>query len=147
MGPRVVALLGALVLLGGCGGDDEAAAPTTAAAPVVSAEAQVRATFRSAAAAAASGNGTVFCSKVAPEGKAKLTARTSLSCVNSIQLLATQLTPADRVAITGAKITGVTVTGDSAVVTYDAPAKLAKLGFTGTTKLTNASGQWLVLGI
>lgn len=107
----------------------------------------MRATWRSAAAAAAGGEGTAFCARVAPAGKAKLTAATQLPCEDSIRLLASQLTPADREAIRTAKITRVTITGDSAVVRYVTTPALAKLGFSGRTSLTKTGDRWLLLGI
>ena len=107
----------------------------------------MRATWRAAAAAAASGNGTAFCAQVAPAGKAKLQAQTSLPCEDSVRLLASQLTPADRAAVVGAVVTRVTVTGDTAVIRYETTPKLARFGFTGRTELTRSGDRWLLLGI
>jgi hypothetical protein len=139
-------MLGAFALLAGCGGNDKPATTTTA--PTPSPEAVVQSTWRAAASAAAAGNSTAFCAKVAPAGKAKLTAQTSLSCEDTVRLLSSQLTPADRAAVTGAKVTSVTVNGDTAVVRYESTPKLARFGFTGHTTLTKApGGGWLLLGI
>ena len=137
-------LLTAAGLVAGCGGGgDTAATTTTAPAP----EAQVLAGWRAAASDAAAGNGTAFCARVAPAGKAKITAQTSLSCEDTVRLLASQLTPADRAAVRGAKVTGVTVTGDTAVVRYESNPRLARYGFTGRTQLTRSGNRWLLLGI
>ena len=134
----------AVLLLGGCGGGDGPPA-TTPAKP--SPQAQVLATWRAAASDAASGNGTAFCARVAPAGKAKLTAQTSLPCEDTVRLLASQLTPADRATVTGAKVTSVTVTGNAAVVRSENTPRLARYGFTGRTDLTKSGDQWLLLGI
>ena len=64
-----------------------------------------------------------------------------------MRLLGSQLTPADRAAVTGATVTGVTVTGDTAVVRYETTPKLARFGFTGRTELTRSLSGWLLLGI
>ncbi len=141
---QVLLLTAAAALLGGCGGGNDTPA-TTKAAP--SPEAQVLGTWKIAAGDAAQGNGTAFCAKVAPAGKAKLTAQTSLSCEDSVRLLASQLTPADRAAVTGAKVTSVTVTGNTAVVRYETNPRLARYGFTGRTALTKSGDRWLLLGI
>jgi hypothetical protein len=133
------------VLLAGCGGGDDTSATTTKVAPAP--EAQVLATWRIAASDAAHGSGTAFCAMVAPAGKAKLTAQTSLPCEDTVRLLASQLTPEDRAAVTSAKVTGVTVTGNTAVVRYESNPKLARYGFTGRTELTKSGDRWLLLGI
>ena len=133
--------LACLALLPGCGGDDEATPP----APTP--EQQVRTVWRGAANAAASGDGTAFCAAVAPAGKVKLTARTQLRCEDTITLLSSRLSPADRQAILSAQVTAVTVTGDRAIVRYETTPTLAELGFTGRTSLTKSGGQWLLLGI
>ncbi len=142
---RSVVLVGACALLAGCGSDDKAA--STAAAPAQSPEQQVESTWRTAAINASKGNGTAFCAKVAPEGKAKLTQQTSLPCEDAVRLLAGQLTPADRAAVDSAKVTSVTVTGDTAVIRYETTPKLARYGFTGQTSLKKSGNGWLLLGI
>lgn len=136
-------LIASTAVLPGCGGDDGAA--TTQPAP--SPEQQVLATWRAAASEAADGNGTAFCAKVAPAGKAKLTARTSLPCEDTVRLLGSQLTPAERAAVRGAKVTSVTVDRNGAVVHYESTPRLARYGFTGRTELTRSDGRWLLLGI
>jgi hypothetical protein len=138
-------LIAAGALLAGCGGGDGDKATTTTAPP--SPEAQVLATWRAAARDAANGNGTAFCARVAPAGKAKLTARTNLPCEDTVRLLASQLTPADRATVSSAKIKSVTVTGTTAVVRYQSSPGLARYGFTGRTELTRSGEQWLLLGI
>ena len=137
---RLAAPLACLALLPGCGGDDPPTPPPTA-------EQQVRSVWRDAANAAAGGDGTAFCAKVAPAGKARLTAQTQLPCEDTIRLLASRLTEADRRAVRGARITAVTVTGGTALVRYATTPTLAKLGFTGRTELTKSGDQWLLLGI
>jgi len=137
-------LTAAVAVLAGCGGGKDAPATTTRAP---SPEAQVLATWRTAASEAAHGSGTAFCAQVAPAGKAKIQAQTSLPCEETVQLLASQLTPADRAAVTAAKVTGVTVSGNSAVVRYESNPKLARYGFTGRTELTKSGDRWLLLGI
>lgn len=137
-----IALTAACVLVAaGCGGDEQPAAPPP------SPEQQVREAWRGAARAAADGDGAGFCDRVAPAGKDKLLARTMLPCEDTIRLLASRLTEADRQAVLGAQITAVTVTGDRALVRYETTPTLSKLGFTGRTSLTKAGGQWLLLGI
>jgi len=140
----VLLLTAALVGLAGCGGGGDTPATTTTRP---SPEAQVLATWRAGASDAANGNGTAFCARVAPAGKAKLTAQTSLPCEDTVRLLASQLTPADRAAVTGAKVTSVTVTGNTAVVRYESNPRLARYGFTGRTELTKSGDRWLLLGI
>lgn len=142
-GPAVL-VAAAAALVAGCGGGDDAPATTTA---TPTPQAQVLATWRAAASDAASGNGTAFCARVAPAGKAKLTAQTSLPCEDTVRLLASQLSPADRATVTGAKVTGVTVTGPTAVVRYESNPRLARYGFTGRTELTKSGNRWLLLGI
>ena len=141
---KVLLLTAAAALLGGCGGGNDTPA-TTKAAPAP--EAVVLSTWRAAASDASQGNGTAFCARVAPAGKAKLTAQTSLPCEDTVRLLASQLTPADRAAVTGAKVTSVTVTGNTAVVRYESNPRLARYGFTGRTELTKSGDRWLLLGI
>ena len=138
-------MIAGVALLAGCGGGGDTPATTTKAAPPP--EAQVLGTWKIAASDAAQGNGTAFCAKVAPAGKAKLTAQTSLPCEDTVRLLASQLTPADRAAVTGAKVTSVTVTGNTAVVRYESSPRLARYGFTGRTELTKSGDRWLLLGI
>jgi membrane-bound lytic murein transglycosylase len=142
---RALLLTCVVALVAGCGGGDDTPATTTKATPAP--EAQVLATWRAAASAAAHGSGTAFCAQVAPAGKAKLTEQTSLPCEATVQLLASQLTPADRAAVTGAKVTSVTVTGTTAVVRYESNKRLARYGFTGRTELTKSGDRWLLLGI
>jgi len=142
---RALPLIAAAALIAGCGGGGDSATTTAKAAP--SPEAQVLATWRVAASEAARGSGTAFCAQVAPAGKAKIQAQTSLPCEETVQLLASQLTPADRAAVTAAKVTGVTVSGNSAVVRYESNPKLARYGFTGRTELTKSGDRWLLLGI
>lgn len=136
-----VALLVSVLALQACGGGDEPAAPPPTP------EQQVRTTWRSAAKAAADGDGAAFCAAVAPAGRAKLAAQTQLPCEDTIRLLSSRLTDADRAAVLGARITAVTVTGDRAVVRYETTPTLSKLGFTGRTSLTKSGAQWLLLGI
>lgn len=142
-GGALLLAAGAALLVGCGGGGDE----TTTAAPKPSPEAQVLATWRAAASDAVAGNGTAFCARVAPAGKAKLTAQTSLPCEDTVRLLASQLTPAERASVTGAKVTSVTVTGNTAVVRYENSPRLARYGFTGRTQLTRSGDRWLLLGI
>lgn len=140
---RVLPLSVALTLLAGCGGGSDKPAKTTTPSP----QAQALATWRAAARDAASGNGTAFCARVAPAGKAKLTAQTQLPCEDTVRLLASQLTPTDRARVTGAKVTSVTVTGDTAVIRYESTPRLVRYGFTGRTELTKSGDRWLLLGI
>ena len=139
--PTAVALLAAAATLVACGGSD-----TKPPAPKPTPEQQVTATWRAAATAAAAGNGAGFCPRVSPAGQAKLAAATQLPCEDAVRLLGSRLTPADRAAITGAQITGVTVTGDTAVVRYTSVPALARLGFTGRTTLERVGGVWLLRG-
>ena len=136
-----VGALAGCLLVSGCGGDDEPAAPPP------SPEQQVREVWRVAADAAAAGDGAAFCDRVAPAGKDKLLAQTQLPCEDTIRLLSSRLTDADRRAVRGATITAVTVTGDRALVRYTTTPTLVELGFTGRTSLTKSGGQWLLLDI
>jgi len=138
-------VIGAVALLAGCGGGDGTPATTTKVAPAP--EAVVLSTWKTAASDAAHGSGTAFCAMVAPAGKAKLTAQTSLPCEDTVRLLASQLTPEDRAAVTGAKVTSVTVTGNTAVVRYETNPRLTRYGFTGRTELTRSGDRWLLQGI
>ena len=108
---------------------------------------QVRSTWKDAAAAAAGGDATHFCALVTSAGKQAITSQTSLPCEDSVRLLGSRLTTADKAAIRTAKITKITVRGDDATVTYVMDASLAKLGFTGRTSLHRSSGHWLLLGV
>jgi hypothetical protein len=134
-------VLPVIAALAGCGGS------SSKPKPAVPPEVQVRAAWRAAAVAAAAGSGTAFCARVTPDGQAKIAAATSIPCVDSIRLLGSQLTPADRQAIATAKITKVTVTGATAVVEYVGTPKLAKVGFTGRTTLTKTVDRWLLQGL
>jgi len=122
--------------LAGCGGGSSPS-PSDA----------VRTTWKQAATAAVDGQGTAFCSHVTAAGKAKITARTQLPCEDSIRLLASRLSSADKAVIHDAKITKVTVSGNDAVVTYATTPTLAALGFTGRTTLLKSGGHWLLVGI
>lgn len=140
----VAALLVVPALLAcGCGGDE---GDKTTTSPSPTPEQQVRAAWRVAAVAAASGNGAGFCPRVSVAGRAKLTAATQLPCEDAVRLLGARLTPADRQAITAARITAVSVTGDDAVVRYVTTPALADLGFTGRTELRRVGGRWLLQG-
>jgi hypothetical protein len=105
---------------------------------------QVRSTWKDAAAAAAGGDGTRFCALVTSASKQTITSQTSLPYEDSVRLLGSRLTTADKAAIRATKIT---VHGDDATVTYVMDASLAKLGFTGQTSLHRSSGHWLLLGV
>jgi len=129
-----------LLLLAGCGGEDRPAPPP-------SPEQQVRAAWRAAATAAATGDGDTFCARVTASGRAELTERTQLRCEDAITLLAARLTAEDRRQVLGAPVRSVTITGDRALVRYETTARLARLGFTGRTSLTRSGGQWLLQGI
>ena len=123
------------------------AAAGTTSPPPPSPEQQVREAWRGAADAAAAGDGAAFCARVSPAGRDKLLAQTQLPCEDTIRLLSSRLTDADRRAVREARITAVTVTGDRALVRYTTTPALADLGFTGRTSLTRSGGQWLLLGI
>jgi hypothetical protein len=107
----------------------------------------VRAVWTDAARAAADGAGARFCALTTAAGRQAITARTSLACDDSVRLLAGQLSAADKTAIREARITGVEVDGDTAVVTYALDASLARFGFTGETTLTREDGEWRLQGI
>ena len=123
------------VLLAACGGGGGSSSD------------EVRSTWKDAATAAAEGDGTHFCALVTSAGKRAITSQTSLPCEDSVRLLGSRLSAADKAAIRGAKITKVTVHGDDATVTYVMDASLAKLGFTGRTSLHRSSGHWLLIGV
>ena len=130
-----IAVSTAFLLAAGCGGSGSSSSD------------QVRSTWKDAAAAAAAGDGTRFCALVTSSGKQAITSRTSLPCEDSVRLLGSRLSTADKAAIRDATITKVTVRGDDATVTYVMDASLAKLGFTGRTSLHRSSGHWLLLGV
>lgn len=133
-------LLGALAALGGCG-DDEPPAP-----PPPPPEAQARATWQRAMDAALAGDGETFCALATPGARAELTARTELPCPDAIRVLQVRLTARDRAVLRAAAPT-VTVTGERAVVRYQTTPALAKVGFTGRTRLERAAGAWRLQGI
>ncbi len=134
--PAIAALATlALAFASGCGG--------TSTSPADS----VRSTWKKAATAAVDGQGTAFCALATDAGKQKITARTQLPCEDSIRLLASRLSSADKAVIHDAKITKVTVNGNDAVVTYATTPTLAGLGFTGRTTLVKSGGNWLLVGI
>ncbi len=132
----VLAAAALAVTLAGCGGGSSSS-PSDA----------VKTTWKQAATAAVDGQGTAFCSHVTAAGKAKITARTQLPCEDSIRLLASRLSAADKAVIHDAKITKVTVNGNDAVVTFATTPTLAALGFTGRTTLVKSGGHWLLVGI
>ncbi|HVP02277.1 MAG TPA: hypothetical protein VMT10_06885 [Solirubrobacteraceae bacterium] len=109
--------------------------------------AQVTKVWKQAAGAAVDGQGTTFCALVTDAGKQKITARTQLPCEDSIRLLASRLSAADKAAMHSPKITKVTVSGDNATVTYATTPTLAALGFTGRTLLAKTGGHWMLTGI
>jgi hypothetical protein len=127
--PVVVVLL----LAAGCGG------PTAAE--------RVQTTWAHAAEAISDGAGARFCELASATGRQTITARTSLSCEDSVRLLAGQLTTADTLAIRAARITRVEVDGDTAVVSYVLATDLARFGFTGETLLVREGGKWRLQGI
>lgn len=130
-GVLTLALL--LAALAGCGGG--------------SADDGVRSAWESASHAAAGGNATTFCSLVTTAGKRTITARTKLSCEDAVRLLSSQLSAEDKAAIRAAAVTEVEVDGANATVHYDVTPALAKVGFTGITRLQKVSGRWLLRGI
>ena len=93
------------------------------------------------------GAGARFCALASAEGRQTITARTSLPCEDSVRLLAGRLSAAEKAAIRDARITGVAIDGDTAVVTYALDASLAQFGFTGETTLAREDGEWRLLGI
>jgi hypothetical protein len=135
-----LAVSGAAVALAACGHDD---APSR---PKLTPEQQVGATWRTAAVAAATGNGDSFCPRLTTDARAQITAATKLPCADAIRLLGSRLTPADRKAIAEAPLTAVTITGDTAVVRYKPVSSLSPLGFTGRTTLQQVGGRWLLSG-
>jgi hypothetical protein len=129
----VTVVVAGLLIVAGCGG----ASDTT----------QVRSAWESASRAAADGAGTAFCSQVTAQGRQLITSRTKLSCEDSIRLLASSLSAADKTAIRDARITKIDVSGDTATVLYVTNASLGRLGFTGRTDLTKTDGHWLISGV
>jgi hypothetical protein len=107
----------------------------------------VRSAWRTAAAAAAGGDGTGFCELVTSAGKQAITSQTNLPCEDSVRLLGARLTAADKAAIRDAKITKVQVHGDDATVSYVTTRSLAAVGFTGRTSLHRSDGRWLLVGV
>ena len=134
--PAALAVAGALLLAAGCGGGGKTSDADS-----------VKATWTKAATAAVDGQGTTFCELVTDAGKAQITSRTQLPCEDSIRLLASQLSVADKAKIKDAQITKVSVAGDKATVTYATTPTLATLGFTGRTTLSRSGGDWLLVGI
>ncbi len=134
--PAACAVAAALILAAGCGGGGKTSDADS-----------VKATWKTAATAAVDGQGTAFCKLVTDAGKAQITARTQLPCEDSIRLLASQLSDADKAKIKAADITRVSVSGDKATVTYATTPTLATLGFTGRTTLSKSGGDWLLVGI
>ena len=139
----VAALVAALTLLAGCGGGG---GDTTATTAPPSPEAQVRATWDRAVAAALAGDGARFCAMATPAAQATIARRVGLTCADAIRLLQVRLRPADRAAIRAAA-PQVTVTGDRAVVRYTTTPALAELGFTGRTRLRRTGTTWRLQGI
>ncbi len=136
----VLALGGAAVAVPACGDDDSPPKPEPTS------EQQVRTIWRTAATAAAAGNGNAFCPSLTTDAQAQITAATKLECLDAIRLLGSRLTAADRKAVAAAPITAVTITGDTAVVRYEPVPSLAPLGFTGRTRLQQVGGRWLLSG-
>lgn len=132
---RFIVVVGVTVAVAGCGGGGNASSDA------------VRSTWRTAAAAVAGGDATGFCKLVTSAGKQAITSQTSLPCEDSVRLLGSRLTAADRTAIRNAKITKVEVRGDNATVSYVTRPSLAAVGFTGRTSLHRSDGRWLLVGV
>ena len=84
---------------------------------------------------------------VTGEGKRTIAARTKLSCEDGVRLLSSRLSAHDKAAIRGAAITKVQVDGEDATVSYDVNPALAKVGFTGVTRLQKVNGRWLLRSV
>lgn len=134
--------LALVTALAGCGGGGEQATTTAPPSP----EAQVRSTWDRAVAAALAGEGERFCAMATPAAQATIARRVGLTCADAIRLLQVRLRPADRAAVRAAA-PRVTVTGDRAVVRYTTTPALAKLGFTGRTRLLRTGATWRLQGI
>lgn len=150
MQPRLIRPLGlaaalAAVALAGCGGGGGGTRATTAPAPPTP-EQQVRATWERALAAALAGEGARFCALATPAAQARIAARVGLPCPDAIRLLQVRLRPADR-AVLDAAVPRVRVAGERATVRYRTTRALAKLGFTGRTRLIRTAGTWRLQGI
>jgi hypothetical protein len=130
---RSSVLLCTLLLAAACGG--------------AAADDDVKAAWEKASHAAAGGDATEFCSMVTAAGKRTITARTQLSCEDGVRLLSSRLSAGDKTAIRGAAITKVEVDGASATVSYEVNPALAKVGFTGTTRMQKVKDRWLLRGI
>jgi hypothetical protein len=112
-----------------------------------SGEDEVRAAWRKASQALASGSATDFCGLVSADGKETIKERAGLSCEDAIRLLGSQLGPGDRTRIRDAEIVRVDVSGDEATVRYESSPALAKVGFTGRTSMVRVDGRWLLRGV
>ena len=130
---RGVLTVALLLAAAGCGGG--------------SAGDDARSAWESASHAAAGGDATKFCSLVTTAGRQTITARTKLSCEDAVRLLSSQLSAEDKAAIRGAAVTKVEVDGANATVHYDVTPALAKVGFTGVTRLQKVNGRWLLRGV
>ncbi len=137
MNRRTLVLATLALLLASCGGEE----------PEPSPQDQVRTAWRAAADEAAGGDGEALCARITTAGQDRIAAQTQLPCADSVRVIASRLTDADRASIRDAQITSVTVAGDTAVVTYTGTPALAKVGFTGRTRFTKSGDQWLLAGI
>lgn len=136
------ALALALVAGAGCGGGGTGTVTTAPPSP----EAQVRAVWARAVAAAVAGEGERFCALATPAAQATIARQVKLPCADAIGLLQIRLKPADRAAIWAAA-PRVSVAGNRAVVRYRTTPALAKVGFTGRTRLIKTGGTWRLQGI
>ncbi len=128
---RVLAVLAACAAVAGCGGGS-------------SAQDTVKSTFLDTAKAMANADGITACANFDPAVTKALTASTGTTCPNSVSQLAASLSSADRSAVASTTVAAVTVAGSRATITYRLNSGLRKLGFTGTSRLVQSGGKWLI---
>jgi hypothetical protein len=108
---------------------------------------KVKATWQSALKAVGSGDAAKLCSLVSPAAQKQLTASTHLSCEDTIKLVASRLSAADRAAAAHAAIRAVTVRGNQATISYATTPALSAIGLKGQVKLTKSGDTWLISGL
>jgi hypothetical protein len=132
----VLALVAAALAASGCGGSKKSSDAD-----------QVRSTWQSALAAVGAGDAAKLCSLLTTGAQSAISAQSHLSCADTVKLLASGLSAADRTAASHAAIRSVTVNGKRATIVFKPTPGLSRLGLNGTITLQKVGSHWLISGI
>jgi hypothetical protein len=108
---------------------------------------QVRSTWQSALKAVGADDAAKLCSLLTAQARGQISARSHLSCADTVKVLGSQLSPAERTAASHSAIKALTVNGDHATIRFAATPGLQRLGLHGTVTLTKVGGHWLLSGL